>query len=73
VLSKYVDGVVIVVSYGKTTFDMVEKLKESFENVGANLLGCVLNDVKLEKSGKYQYKSKYGYYKYYRYYDEDEN
>ena len=26
---------------------------------------------KAEKSGKYQYKSKY-YYKYYRYYDEDE-
>jgi len=75
VLSKYADGVVIVVSHRRTTFDMLEKLKDNLEKAGANILGCVLNDVKLEKGGGYSYKSKYGYYrKYYSYYDyEDEN
>lgn len=72
VLSKYADGVVIVILQGSTTFDMVEKVKENLENAGAKLLGCVLNDVKMEEGSRYHYKSKYGYYNtYYHYYGED--
>lgn len=72
VLSKYVDGVVIVVLEGVTTFDMVKGTVDNLEKADANILGCVLNDVKLQNSGGYRYKSRYGYYKnYYHYYDKD--
>lgn len=72
VLSKYVDGVVIVILEGTTTFDMVKGVLENLEKADANILGCVLNDVKMENAGGYRYKSKYGYYKnYYHYYDKD--
>lgn len=72
VLSKFVDGVVIITQQGSTTFDMVEKVRDNMEKAGANILGCILNDVKLEKDGMYRYRTKYGHYAaYYDYYNED--
>jgi capsular exopolysaccharide family len=39
------DGVVIVVSAGKTTYDDLNATKQQLLRVGANILGCVLNRV----------------------------
>lgn len=72
VLSKFADGVVIITLHGKTTFDMVEKVKDNMEKAGANILGCILNDVKVNSDGRYNYRTKYGHYAaYYDYYNED--
>lgn len=72
VLSKHADGVVIVACQGNTTFDMIKKVRDNLEKTGANILGCILNDVALQRDGMYRYRTKYGYYTaYYDYYDED--
>jgi len=62
VLSRLVDGVIIVVNYGTSTYEMALKAKENLERVNANILGMVINRVPVTKS--------YGYY-YYCYYYED--
>ncbi|WZL79831.1 CpsD/CapB family tyrosine-protein kinase [Eubacteriales bacterium mix99] len=45
VLSQLVDGIVIVLSYGKTTNEMALQAKESLKKVGANILGAVINNI----------------------------
>ncbi|HHV99387.1 MAG TPA: CpsD/CapB family tyrosine-protein kinase [Clostridiaceae bacterium] len=72
VLSKYADGVVIVIQAAVTTFDMVKGVISNLEKAGANILGCVLNDVRMEEMSKHRYGTKYGYYRNYsHYYDKD--
>jgi len=72
VLSKYADGVVIVIQAGVTTFDMVKGVIGNLQKAGANILGCVLNDVRMEDISKHRYGTKYGYYKNYsHYYEKD--
>ena len=60
ILASQVDGVVIVSSYGHTTFDGLDRTKVQLENVGAKILGVILNKVPTSKRG--------GHY-YYYYYD----
>ncbi len=60
VLSTLIDGVVLVVSSGQTHRDSLRYSTASLKNVGANLLGVVLNKIKRE--------SLYGSYHYYHYY-----
>jgi tyrosine-protein kinase Etk/Wzc len=60
VLSTFLDGVVLVVSSGQTHRDSLRYSTISLKNVGANLLGVVLNKIKRE--------SLYGSYHYYHYY-----
>jgi polysaccharide biosynthesis transport protein len=65
VLSPKVDGVVMVIRAGKTASDAVRRATEHLEQVGARILGVVINDADL-RNGHYRY-----YYKYYydnRYY-----
>jgi len=45
VLSRLADGIVIVLSYGKTTNEMALQAKESLKKVGANILGAVINNI----------------------------
>jgi len=72
VLSKYTDGVVIVIQAGVTTFDMVKGVIDNLKKADANILGCVLNDVRMEDISTHRYGTKYGYYKNYsHYYDKD--
>lgn len=52
VLAPTVDGVLLVVSAGRTKRDLARKAKEQLERVGARLLGVVLNNAKLGKSMK---------------------
>ena len=61
-LSTLVDGTVIVVRAGKTTYDMIANGLRKLKAVNAHLLGFVLNGVGKSTGGEGYY---HGYYKYY--------
>jgi len=62
VLSKRVDGVILVINSGTTKVKPAQQAVEQLQRVGANILGVVLNNVGSRKSGYYS--------TYYSYYDE---
>lgn len=62
-LSKKVDGVVLVIKSRKTEREFSKRAIGILESVGTRILGVVLNDIDL--SHRY---SSYGYYKYYYHY-----
>jgi capsular exopolysaccharide synthesis family protein len=66
VLSRYVDGVVMVVRGATTPRRVVQDAKNRLLHVGARVLGIVLNDVNI-RGGDYYYYNRY----YYSYYAED--
>ncbi|WP_394186733.1 CpsD/CapB family tyrosine-protein kinase [Metabacillus halosaccharovorans] len=55
VLSNLADGVVLVVSSGKTETDAAKKAKELLESAKAKILGVVLNNKKVQDSQYYYY------------------
>jgi len=60
VLSKYVDGVIVVISAGKTRVDAARHAVKQLRQVGAHILGVVLNDVDVRKSSyHYKYNTEY--------------
>ena len=64
VLSRFVDGVLVVISSGTTRRDILERTTEALKRVGANVLGVVLNnfDVGLAYGRNYEsYAYGYGY------------
>jgi polysaccharide biosynthesis transport protein len=62
ILSTMVDGVVLVVHSGRSSRAVVRRAKQQLLDVGANLFGVVLNNVKVE-SQEYYYAGYYaGYY-----------
>lgn len=64
VLSKICDGVIFVLRHKFTTVDTAKRAKSNLENVGANIIGCVLNKFNAKRSSQsfenYNYK-KYSY------------
>jgi len=60
VLSPLVDGVILVVRSGRTRRTLVRTACTHLRNVGANLLGVVLNDVNVSVDREY-YSTFYGY------------
>ncbi len=64
ILASIVDGVVLVIRAGWTNRDMVKRAKEQLEMTHTPILGVVINDLDVKKSG-------YDYYKYYYYYRYD--
>jgi non-specific protein-tyrosine kinase len=60
VLARNVDGVLLVVDAGETRREVARRAVESLQQVGANLIGVVLNRVPSRRSGYYYY------YEYYR-------
>ena len=50
VLSSKVDGVLLVINAGGTKRDHAQKAKALLEKVNANLVGAVLNNVKMDTS-----------------------
>ena len=50
VLASKVDGVLLVVSAGKTKRELARRAKSLLEKVNAHILGVVLNNARLEKS-----------------------
>ncbi|HOA16131.1 MAG TPA: CpsD/CapB family tyrosine-protein kinase [Bacillota bacterium] len=63
VLGQNADGVILVVAYKKSTYEMVDDTVSNLRNAGANLVGTVLTDVDMSKMGKgYSYKYRYREY-----------
>ncbi|MFQ5610863.1 MAG: polysaccharide biosynthesis tyrosine autokinase [Anaerolineae bacterium] len=60
-LSNRVDGVILVTQAGRTRRDMTRRALKSLQQVGANILGGVLNRVPSRRGGYY-------YYQYHHYY-----
>jgi capsular exopolysaccharide synthesis family protein len=60
-LSRYVDGILLVVKEQSVSRAVVKQTIETFKQVDAKILGVVLNNVDLQRSG-----SKYKYYYAYR-------
>nr|WP_226528051.1 CpsD/CapB family tyrosine-protein kinase [Metabacillus niabensis] len=58
VLANLTDGVVLVVSSGKTEIDAAKKSKELLESAKAKILGVVLNNKKVQDSQYYYYGGK---------------
>ncbi|MCR1900068.1 CpsD/CapB family tyrosine-protein kinase [Irregularibacter muris] len=54
-LSTLVDGTILVVSAGNTPIDIAKKAKENLEKVHANILGVVLNKIKVDSEQYYYY------------------
>ena len=65
VLSRIVDGTVMVIRAGKTKRELVKRGQEQLQQAGAAVLGAVLNDVDVQKN-KYYYYYAYHYPNYYR-------
>ena len=62
ILSTVVDGVILVVHGGRSSRAVVRRTKQQLMDVGANIFGVVLNNVKVE-SHDYYYQGYYsGYY-----------
>ena len=61
VLSSMVDGVLLVVQGGKTSRQVVRRTRQILEEIGAKILGVVLNkvDVRSHNNGYYYYNYKY--------------
>ncbi len=64
VLSRYVDGVVLVIEGGKTPKEAVLKARNRLASVGATILGALINKVDIHKAG-YPYDVSYDYGNYY--------
>ncbi|HKV42754.1 MAG TPA: polysaccharide biosynthesis tyrosine autokinase [Blastocatellia bacterium] len=60
ILSTMVEGVVLVVKGGTTPREMVRRAEIYVSDVGAHLLGVVLNDIDMRRDGYYY--SRYDYY-----------
>lgn len=65
ILSTIADGVILVCSSGNVEIELAMSAKQSLLNVGANILGVVLNKVNIESKSFY-----YSYY--YQYYGKEE-
>lgn len=57
ILSKYADGVVLVVRSGKTEEEAAKDAVDALKKAEANILGAVLNDVKIKDTSYYYYYS----------------
>ena len=58
VLASLVDGVVLVVGSGKTSRKVIMRSQKELLDVGANILGVVLNNVKMKGQDYYSYYNK---------------
>ena len=70
VLGQIADGVLLVVNAGETRREMARQAVESLRQVGANVIGVVLNRVPTRRGGYYYYYPHYHYYQ--GYYGEEE-
>jgi len=64
VLASETDGTILVVKTGRATRKMLKIMVSQLEEVGANIIGVVLNDVNIKRD---RYYSDYYYYYYYYY------
>lgn len=64
-LAKLVDGTILFLNSGKVDQDVANQAKELLENMKANILGVVLNQVNLTNEDYYRFLRRYNYGKYY--------
>jgi len=64
-ISSMVDGVLLVVQGGKSSWHIVKRSRQLLQDVGAKIFGVVLNNVRLQSHDYYYYQRYYGqrYYK----------
>jgi non-specific protein-tyrosine kinase len=62
VLAQGVDGVLLVIDVGETRREVARRAAEGLTQVGANLIGVVLNRVPTRRGGYYYYYYHHGYY-----------
>ena len=55
ILSRLADGVIFVTKYGTTTYEMAVKAKENMDNVGAKIIGVVINGISIDEGIGYYY------------------
>ena len=67
ILSRLVDGTIIVVRGGKSTYDIVRTGLKSLNDINSNILGLVINGIDMRRSSYYYY----GYRSYYYSSEED--
>jgi Mrp family chromosome partitioning ATPase len=58
---KQVSGVIVVCRLGKTTRESAARLRRQLDNLGAHVLGVVVNSVPRQASSDYGYGYGYGY------------
>jgi capsular exopolysaccharide synthesis family protein len=69
ILSQIAGGVVIIIKAGETKRDVVRRASEQLTDVGATIIGGVLNNVDVERDNYYYY----SYYNNYYYQDSDDS
>ncbi len=67
-LSNKVSGIVMVLRYAKTTNDDIENVIKKMDFAQINVLGFIINGIKIKRSGKYYSGGSYYYRKGYGYY-----
>ncbi len=68
IVASLVEGVIVVVWAGQTSRKLAALAVQLLRERGANILGCVLNNLEFGRVGYYYYSTYYGYYDYsYRY------
>lgn len=63
VMKESINGVLVVLKHGKTTFDEVENCMKQLNIAQANMLGFVMNEIEPNRHSSY-YRSKYSSYDY---------
>lgn len=59
-LSRYVDGTILVIDFGHVPEEMAQKARDQLQNVKANILGVVINRIPANGYGYYYYQQYYG-------------
>jgi succinoglycan biosynthesis transport protein ExoP len=62
VLSQIAGGVIMIIRAGETRRDVVRRAREQLRDVGAHILGGVLNSVDIQKDNYYYYSYYHNYY-----------
>ena len=70
ILCSMADAVVFVVWAGQTSRKLAKLSVRILQERGANLIGCVLNNLEFGRVGYYYYSTYYGYYDYDYHYDD---
>lgn len=58
IISTYVDATILIASAGKVDYRCIQQSLQNLRNVNANILGCILNNMKMSESS-YLYKNYY--------------
>lgn len=73
IICAMVDGVIFVVWAGQTSRKLAKMSVQTLRESGANVLGCVLNNLEYGRVGYYYYSTYYGYYDYDYHYEKRES